>query len=93
LALVGPGRAQQPLEVQAGDDVLHPTVAVFLPHLGIERLKTGRQKDGPDLDIDLLRLLAKIDGVVFADAFADPAFLLFEVKTALIDVSDQRNGL
>jgi len=35
----------------------------------------------------------KIDGVVLADAFADKTFLLFKVKTVLINVGDQRNCL
>jgi hypothetical protein len=37
--------------------------------------------------------LIQIDGVVLADVFANTAFLLFEVKTVLIDVGDERNGL
>jgi hypothetical protein len=35
----------------------------------------------------------KIDGVIFADAFANKTFLLLEVKTVLINIGDQRNGL
>jgi len=93
LTFVRPGGAQKPFEVHAGHNVLHPAVAVFVAHLGIERLKAGRQNDGPYVDIDLLRLLLEIDGVVLADVFADAALLLFQVKTALIDIGDKRDGL
>jgi hypothetical protein len=37
--------------------------------------------------------LLQIDGVVLADSFANAAFTLFEIKTAFVDISDQRNGL
>jgi len=93
LTFVWPGGAQQPLEVHAGDHVLHLPVAVVAPELGIERFEPGGQKDGADLDLYLLRCLLKIDGVIFTDAFADPAFFLFQIKTAFIDVGNQGDGL
>jgi hypothetical protein len=37
--------------------------------------------------------LLKVDGVVFTYAFADTAFLLFEVNTAVIDVGNQGDCL
>jgi hypothetical protein len=37
--------------------------------------------------------LIQIDGVILTDGFANTAFLLFQVKTALVDVGDQGNGL
>ena len=35
----------------------------------------------------------KINGVVLTNTFANAAFLLFEVKTAVIDINNQGNGL
>jgi hypothetical protein len=35
----------------------------------------------------------KIDGLILADAFANRTFLLFKVKTAFIDISNQGNSL
>jgi hypothetical protein len=37
--------------------------------------------------------LIQIDGVILTDRFANTAFLLFQVKTAFVDVGDQGNGL
>ena len=37
--------------------------------------------------------MIQIDGVILTDRFANAAFLLFEVKTAFVDVRDQGNGL
>jgi hypothetical protein len=37
--------------------------------------------------------LIQIDGVILTDRFANTAFLLFQVKTAFINVGDQGNGL
>jgi hypothetical protein len=37
--------------------------------------------------------LIQIDGLVLAYAFAKTTFLLFKVKTAFIDIRDQRDGL
>ena len=93
LTLVGPGGAQQPFIVHAGDHVLQLAVAVVAPHLGIKWLQAGRQNDRPYLYFDLLRRLLKIDGVVLTDAFADATFLLFEVKTAVINICDKGDCL
>ncbi len=93
LALVWPGGAHQPFIVHTGDHVLHLSVAIFIPHLRIKWLKAGGQNDCRYLYFYLLRRLIKIDGLILADRFADTAFLLFEIKTAFIDISDQGNGL
>ena len=37
--------------------------------------------------------MIEINRVILADAFANTTFLLFQVKTAFIDISDQGNGL
>jgi len=37
--------------------------------------------------------LTEIDGLILTDAFANTAFLLFQVNTAFIDIRDQGNGL
>jgi hypothetical protein len=93
LTLVGPGGAQQPFIVHAGDHVLDLSVAIVAPRLGIEWLQAGRQNYRPYLYFDLLRRLLKIDGVILTDAFAYTAFLLFEVKTALINICNQGDCL
>ena len=41
----------------------------------------------------LLRLLVEVYGVVLTHPFADAAFLLFEVETALVDIGDKRDRL
>ena len=93
LPFVRTGGAHQPFIVHAGDHVRKLTVAVLVPHLGIEGLKAGGQDHRPHMDRSLLLRLIEIDGLIFTDAFADTAFFLFEVKTALVDISDQGNGL
>jgi hypothetical protein len=35
----------------------------------------------------------QIDGVVFADPFANGAFLLFQIEAVFMDIGDQGNGL
>jgi hypothetical protein len=90
---VWPGGAQQPFIVHTGYHVLHPPVAIFIPHLRIKWLKAGRQNDRPYVYFYLLRLLPKIYGVILTDTFANATFLLFEIKTALINICHKGNGL
>ena len=71
LTLVRPGGAEQPLELEAGDDVLVRSVSVVAPQPGVEGLVARRQHDRPDLDFNLLRRLVEVYGVVLADSRAD----------------------
>ena len=91
--LVWPGGAHQPFIVHAGDHVLHLSVAIFIPHLGIKWLKARGQNDRPYFYFYLLRRLIEIDRVVLTYCFANATFLLFQIKATFIDVSDQGNGL
>ena len=91
--LIRPGGAHQPFIVHTGDHVLHLSVAIFIPHLGIKWLKARRQNDRPNIYFYLLRHLIEINSIVLTYCFANTTFLLFQVKTALINVSDQGNGL
>ena len=93
LTFVRPGGAHQPFIVHAGDHVLHLSVAIFIPHLRIKCLRAGRQDDRRYFYFNLLGRLIEIDGLILTDAFANTTFLLFKVKTAFIDISDQGNGL
>jgi hypothetical protein len=93
LTLEGPGGAQQPFIVHAGDHVLDLSVAIAAPHLGIKWLQAWRQNYRSYLYFYLLRRLLKIDGVILTDAFAYTTFLLFEVKTAVIDICNKRDCL
>jgi hypothetical protein len=93
LTLVWPGGAHQPFIVHAGDHVLHLSVAIFIPHLRIKWLKARRQNDRPYFYFYLLRRLIEIDSVILTYCFANTTFLLFQVNTAFIDISDQGNGL
>ena len=93
LSCVWPGGAEQPLIVHAGDHVGKLPVVVFLLRLRIKGLKARGQHNRPHIDLFLLRGLLQINGVVLAHPFANAALALFEIKTALIDISDQRNGL
>ena len=47
----------------------------------------------PTLISDLFGRLGEVDGIVLTDPFADPAFLLFEVEAAFVDVGDERDRL
>ena len=93
LPFVRPGGAHQPFIVETGHHILHPAVAILIPHLWIKWLKARRQNDGPHVDLDLLWSLIQVDGIILAHCFADAALVLFEVQTAFIDVRDQGNGL
>ena len=93
LTLVRSRGAHQPLIVHAGDHVRELSVAVLIPDLRVKRLKAGSQDDRAYLDVDLLGCLIEIDGLILTDCFADTAFLLFEIKAALIDIRDKGNGL
>ena len=91
--LVRPRGAHQPFIVQAGDYILHHSIAVLIPHFRIEWLKARRQDDRPYFHLYLLRRLSKIDRVVRTDGLANITFLLFQVQATFIDVSDQRDSL
>ncbi len=91
--LVWPGGAHQPFIVHAGDHILQLSVAVFIPRFWIKWLKARRQNDSPHFYFYLLRRLVEIDSVVLTYCFAYTTLLLFQVKAAFIDVSDQWNGL
>ena len=74
LTCVWPGGAEQPLKVHAGDYVLEVSVVIFLSYLRIKGLNAGRQDDGANVYLSLLRLLVEIDGLILTDCFADPTF-------------------
>ena len=93
LTFVWPGGAHQPFIVHTGYHVLQLSVAIFIPHLRIKCLNARRQNDRPYIDFNLLRRLFEINGLILTDCFANTTFLLFEIKTAFIDISDQGNGL
>jgi hypothetical protein len=93
LTLVWPGGTHQPFVVHTGHHILHFSVTISVPHLGIKWIKARRQNDRPYLHFYLLRRLVEIDGLILTDRFANTTFLLFKVKTAFIDISDQGNGL
>jgi hypothetical protein len=93
LTCVRPRGGEEALIVHAGDYVLELTVMVFCPYLGVEGLEAGREYDCRDIDLLFLRYLIEVYGLVFTYRFADPAFLLFQVEAALVDVGDEGNGL
>jgi hypothetical protein len=93
LTFVWPGGTHQPFIVHTGDHILHLSVTISVPHLRIKWLKARRQNDRPYFYFYLLRRLIEIDGLILTDRFANTTFLLFQVKTAFIDISDQGNGL
>jgi len=91
--LVWPGGAHQSFIVHTGDHILHLSVTISVPHSRIKWLKARRQNDRRYFYFYLLRRLIEIDGLILTDCFANTTFLLFQVKTAFIDVRNQRNGL
>jgi hypothetical protein len=93
LTLVRPGGTHQPFIVHTGHHILHLSVTISVPHLGIKCLNARRQNDRRYFYFYLLRRLVEIDGLILTDSFANTAFLLFQVKTAFINIRDQGNGL
>ena len=93
LTFVRPGGAHQPFIVHTGYHVLKLSVAIFIPHLRIKWLNARRQNDRPYIYFYLLRRLFEIDGLILTHPFANTTFLLFKIKTALINISDKGNGL
>jgi len=93
LTFVRPGGAHQSLVIHTRDHVLKLSVAIFVPHLWIKWLKARRQNDRSYIDFYLLSRLIEIDGLILTDCFANTAFLLFQVKTAFINIRDKGNGL
>jgi hypothetical protein len=93
LTFVWPGGTHQPFIVHTGHDILHLSVAISVPHLGIKWLKARRQNDRRYFYFYLLRRLGEIDGLILTNSFANTTFLLFQVKTAFIDIRDQGNSL
>jgi len=93
LTLVWPGGTHQPFIVHTGHHILHLSVAISVPHLGIKCLNARRQNDRRYFYFHLLRRLVEIDGLILTDRFANTTFLLFQVKTAFINIRDQGNGL
>jgi hypothetical protein len=93
LALVRPGGTHQPFVVHTGHHILHLSVAISVPHPGVKWLNARRQNDRRYFYFYLLRRLGEIDRLILTDRFANTTFLLFQVKTAFIDISDQGDGL
>jgi hypothetical protein len=91
--LVWPGGAHQPFIVKTGYYVLHLSVAIFIPRFGIKWLKARRKNDRPYTYSYLLRCLIEINCLILTYCFANTTFLLFQVKTAFINIRDERNGL
>jgi hypothetical protein len=84
---------QEALKVHTGDHILHFSISIFILQRGIKRLEAERQNNGTYIDLDFLRCLAKIYGVILADPFTDTTFLLLKVNAAFIDICDKGNGL
>jgi len=93
LTFIWPSGAHQPFIVHTGNHVLELSVAILISHLGIKWLKTRRENDRAYIDFYLFRRLIEIDGLILTDAFANTAFLLFQVDTGFIDIRDQGNRL
>ena len=76
-----------------GKDIGQLPVPVFILHLGIKRFNAVGKNDRAHIDLDFFLGLPEIDGFGLAHAPADIALVLFEVKTAVIDIGDQGDGL
>ena len=66
---------------------------IFFLDSGIEWLHTVRQYDRPDPYLLFFRFLVKVYSVVLAYPLANTTLFLLQVETAIIDISDQGNGL
>jgi hypothetical protein len=85
--------AQKTLKVHTGDHIPHSSIPIFILQRGIKRLEAESQNNGTYIDLDFLRCLAEIYGVILTDPFTDTTFLLLKIKAAFIDICDKGNGL
>ncbi|MBA7686344.1 hypothetical protein ES703_94788 [subsurface metagenome] len=82
-ALGGARRIDQTLELQAGDYVIQPLVAVGIDGGGVEDLKAGSQDYGTDLDLDYLVFLLKIYSLSLTELLAGAALTALEIGAVL----------
>ena len=88
LAFIRSGGREQTLVVHAGNHVGEAPVAVFRINFGIKGFNPGGQDYSPDFNLGFSRLLPEIDGISLTDAAADIAFFIFQIKAAVINVSN-----
>jgi len=62
----------------------------YLTYFGCKCSIPGARNNCPHFYFDPFRALIKINGLVLTGTFTNPAFLVFEVETAFIDVSGLR---
>ena len=72
---------------------MHLSVTIFIFDLGIKGLNPGRENYRSDIDFCFLDSLSEIYGVSLTDAATDITLILFQVKTAFINIRNQGNGL
>ena len=96
ITILPAGRARgvaEPLELQAGEDVVPASVAVLDGRRRVEGLEAGGQDDAPTSNSSLV-LLLEVDGVGGADLLADPARVGLEVRAVpRVDHRQVRHGL
>ena len=91
LALGGPRRIDQPLELEPRDDILEPTPAILAVGRVIKGRKARCHDDGAKLFLDHDVLLRIVDGAHVAVLFAETTLALLEVE-AIIAVDDRHTG-
>ena len=88
------GGVAQPLELQAGEDVGQPPVAVLRDPLAVEQLPARGDDDVAHLELDDLILLLKSIGIGGADLLADLALAACEPDAIRgVDHRDARHRL
>ena len=83
LSFIRPRGTGQALKIKAGHHICHRTVSIVSPNRRVEGFVPRGQDDRPHIDVYLLWLLGKINGLVFTHTFTDETFLLFQVETGI----------
>ena len=87
----GPGRIDQALEFQAGEDIGQPPVAILGDAAGVEQVVARGDDDIPHLEGDDLILLLEVDGLGGTEDLAGLALAPLEVG-AVLGVDDRIFG-
>src|SRR3989339_634360 len=90
LARVRPGRTQQAFIIHTGDYICKFSVTIFLPELRLIWFNSLGKNYCPYFYLHLFRSLVKVYCLIFTYVFTNPAFALFKIKTAFINICNKR---
>ena len=91
---IGTRSTQHSLELRRRHNICKTLIVVFEPVVRVIPIKTGRQYDRSDMELDVLSLLLEVDGLGVTDGLACSAVSGLKVDTAVpVDRWCVRNGL